>query len=57
MVTLVSCPFCGEETEVTVDDEPGRQQFIQDCDVCCHPIQIRARVDRDGEVHVECDRG
>ena len=37
-------PFCGEPTEVAVDDEAGKQTFIHDCDVGGHPIQIRARV-------------
>ena len=56
MEATVTCPFCGEPTEVSVDDEAGKQSFIQDCDVCCHPIQIRARVTRDGELTVEADR-
>jgi cysteine-rich CPXCG protein len=56
MDALVTCPYCGEPTEVTVDDEPGRHVFIQDCDVCCHPIQVRAHVDRDGEVTVDGER-
>ena len=55
METIVACPFCGEPTEIAVDDEPGRHAFIQDCDVCCHPIQVRARVDPDGEVVVDCE--
>ena len=57
MDATVTCPFCGEPTEIAVDDEAGRQAFIQDCDVCCHPIQIRARVTPDGELTVEADRG
>lgn len=56
MDTTVTCPFCGEPTEISVDDEAGRHTFIQDCDVCCHPIQVRARVSRDGEVTVDVDR-
>lgn len=56
METLVTCPFCGEPTAVTVDDEAGRHVFVQDCDVCCHPIQIRAVVGADGEVTVDPER-
>ncbi len=44
MATLVTCPFCGEPTEVSADDEAGRQVYIQGCDVCCQPIQVQARV-------------
>jgi hypothetical protein len=53
----VTCPYCGEPTEIAVDDEAGKQAFIQDCDVCCRPIQIRARVTRDGRVSIDADRG
>lgn len=56
MDATVTCPYCGEPTEISVDDEPGRHSFIQDCDVCCHPIQVRARVTADGDVTVDADR-
>jgi hypothetical protein len=56
METVVSCPFCGEPTAITFDDGEGEQSFIQDCDVCCHPIQVRAWLGRNGEVSVDCER-
>lgn len=38
---LFSCPYCGEELTVRLDISAGRKQsFIQDCEVCCKPIQI-----------------
>ena len=55
MDALVTCPHCGEPTEIAVDEEAGKHTFIQDCNVCCHPIQVRARVDADGEVTVDCE--
>ena len=43
-----SCPHCGEELSARLDRSGGRkQQFIQDCEVCCRPIQIQ--VEFDGE--------
>jgi len=54
--TIVTCPACGEPTEIGLDDEPGAQSLIQDCDVCCRPIQIRARVTDDGEVEIDVVR-
>jgi transcription elongation factor Elf1 len=56
MESQVTCPFCGEPTIISVDDEGGRQTFIQDCDVCCHPMQVRARVRDDGELDVDVER-
>jgi uncharacterized Zn finger protein len=54
----VECPFCGEpgEIDVEVGDDDGEQEFVQDCEVCCHPWSVRVRVDRDGEVSVSVDR-
>jgi hypothetical protein len=56
METLVACPACGEPTAITLDDESGRQTFIQDCDVCCRPMQIRARITDDGELELDAER-
>lgn len=37
-----SCPHCGEELSARLDASGGRKQsYIQDCEVCCKPIQIR----------------
>ena len=39
-----SCPNCGEELSVRLDRTGGKDQsFIQDCEVCCKPIQIAVR--------------
>ena len=39
-----SCPHCGVELSVRLDRTGGReQQFIQDCENCCRPIQIEVR--------------
>jgi hypothetical protein len=36
-----SCPFCGERLSLKIDIAGGRrQEFIQDCEVCCRPIKI-----------------
>ncbi|KAF1723025.1 CPXCG motif-containing cysteine-rich protein [Pseudoxanthomonas wuyuanensis] len=44
----IVCPYCGETITVFVDDSAGEQSYIEDCQVCCRPIQIRLRLDRDG---------
>jgi hypothetical protein len=37
-----SCPSCGEKLSVQIDvTGGGRQEFIQDCEVCCRPLRIR----------------
>ena len=51
--THIDCPYCGEPLEIAVDASVGDQDYIEDCQVCCKPIQFRIRVDADGEVSVD----
>ncbi|WP_455212350.1 CPXCG motif-containing cysteine-rich protein [Kaarinaea lacus] len=39
----VFCPYCGETFETTVDLSAGDQIYIEDCYVCCRPIQFDIR--------------
>jgi transcription elongation factor Elf1 len=34
------CPYCGENISMLLDLSGGRQQYIEDCEVCCRPIEI-----------------
>ena len=44
MDLVYRCVSCGEENEVFVEREVGdRQQFVEDCAVCCRPMVITAR--------------
>lgn len=45
----VHCPFCGEGISIVVDTSAGSQSYIEDCQVCCQPMQVRVDVD-DGEL-------
>jgi transcription elongation factor Elf1 len=35
-----NCPFCNEEIMVFLDPSVAEQQYIEDCEVCCNPIEI-----------------
>lgn len=49
----VSCPYCGEEVEVLVDAGGGAvQEYVEDCEVCCRPWQVRVVLGRDGAATV-----
>ena len=40
------CPFCHEKISMILDlSEAGTQTYIEDCEVCCHPIQISYTVE------------
>ena len=41
------CPYCGEEISMVLDVSVGRQTYIEDCEVCCKPIEISFAVEDD----------
>ena len=52
----VQCPFCGESFVTFVDPSLTSQNYIEDCQVCCRPIQMRFDFDEDGELSSELSR-
>jgi len=47
---VIHCPYCGEAFETSVDLSAGSQRYIEDCAVCCKPIEVLLRVGEDGEL-------
>ena len=46
----VSCPYCGEPFETSADVSAGPCIYVEDCQICCQPIEMELRVDDDGEL-------
>lgn len=46
----VECPYCGERFETTVDTSGGDQDYIEDCPVCCRPVEFHLVTGADGEL-------
>lgn len=50
---VVSCPYCGESVELTLDPGSGPEQdYVEDCEVCCQPWQVSVRYDTEGHADV-----
>ena len=48
-----TCPSCGEEIVVPVDASAGEEQeYVEDCPVCCTPVELTVRVEPDGGISV-----
>jgi predicted Fe-S protein YdhL (DUF1289 family) len=47
-VHTVTCPYCGESINLLVDCSVSDQHYIEDCQVCCRPINVDVTVDYDG---------
>jgi transcription elongation factor Elf1 len=45
----VTCPHCGEPITVFVDLSVESQSYIEDCSVCCRPMNVSYQA-ADGEL-------
>ena len=45
------CPWCGERLETRVDLTAGEPEYIEDCEVCCRPIELGIELEDDGALH------
>ena len=41
------CPYCGEQISMVVDLSIARQTYVEDCEVCCNPIEVTCTVQED----------
>ncbi len=39
------CPYCWETISILVDSSQSTQSYIEDCEVCCNPIQLHISVE------------
>ncbi len=52
----VSCPYCAESVDITIDPGSGAvQEYVEDCPVCCNPWQVTIRYEASGAVDVTLD--
>jgi transcription elongation factor Elf1 len=54
--TRIRCPYCGQSMEVVLDLSGGSQSYVEDCQVCCQPMQICFDVDDDRLQGLQVDR-
>jgi len=48
----ISCPYCGECIDILLDCSVPDQHYIEDCQVCCRPININVSVNFDESLQV-----
>jgi transcription elongation factor Elf1 len=44
MTEFIECPYCGEQLEVAIDWSVAEQRYIEDCQVCCRPMELTVTV-------------
>jgi hypothetical protein len=53
----IGCPYCGESISILVDDTLPEQRYVEDCQVCCRPIELDVAVAPNGDVTVDARSG
>ena len=53
---FVTCPACWQRIELEVDPSIHDQRYVEDCPVCCRPMEVETRVE-EGEVWAEVAPG
>lgn len=48
----IQCPYCSETIDVLIDYSVAQQNYIEDCEVCCRPINFDVSVDQSGDMAV-----
>ncbi len=41
----IQCPYCGEPFGTALDLSAGSFRYVEDCQVCCQPIELTGEVD------------
>jgi hypothetical protein len=44
----IRCPSCGERLETHVDLTEGARTYIEDCQVCCRPMELAVELEDNG---------
>ena len=48
-----ACPYCLAPITMLLDPSIPRQRYVEDCEVCCRPIEFNVTVELNGSVIVE----
>lgn len=46
----INCPYCGESIDILLDTSAGKQEYYEDCSVCCRPIYLQQGVTLQGDI-------
>lgn len=47
MEHFFTCPYCWEQISMVLDPSEEVSEYIEDCEVCCRPIEIFFRFERE----------
>lgn len=48
------CPYCWQEISMLLDNSVN-QKYIEDCEVCCNPIELTVEFDNSELIYFQAD--
>jgi len=56
MEHFFTCPYCWEQISMVLDFSEEQSDYIEDCEVCCRPIEIVFKFSDENLVKFEAKR-
>lgn len=53
MEHFFTCPYCWEQISMILDSSEEHSDYIEDCEVCCRPIELHFKFADDSLVQFE----
>ena len=53
MEHFFTCPYCGQDISMVLDTSVPSQAYVEDCEVCCQPIEIHYVIEDETVVDFE----
>jgi hypothetical protein len=50
------CPYCWESITMLLDSSVSKQTYIEDCEVCCNPIEVSVEFDNEELINFSSSR-
>ncbi len=51
-----TCPYCWEQISMLLDPDMSDEEYVEDCQVCCNPIQIVFKLRDENVIEFEAQR-
>lgn len=49
MEYFFTCPYCWQQISMVLDSSESHQIYVEDCEVCCKPIEVEYSL-RSGDI-------
>ena len=49
------CPYCWEQISMLVDTSQNHQSYVEDCEICCNPIQVSVTTENQEITHFQAE--